>query len=62
MPTGFIGVRALAAAWWSRRRMLLRGESLPLCLADRALELTRSSDAPGLRPELVCGAGPCLLT
>ncbi|GJN17845.1 hypothetical protein PR202_gb04947 [Eleusine coracana subsp. coracana] len=57
MPPGFIGVGTLAAAWWSQRWMLPRGESIQLCLAGRALELARKagSDAPGLRPDLVCG-------
>lgn len=71
MPGSFVdvgcrGARALAAGWWSRRRVLAGSEDLHPSLAVLALELARKAGAGagamGLREDLKCGAGPCLPT
>ena len=71
MPGSFVdvgcrGARALAAGWWSRRRVLAGSEDLHPSLAVRVLELARKAGggagATRLRADLKCGAGPCLST
>jgi len=66
VDVGWRGARALAAGWWSRRRVLAGSEDLHPSLAVLALELARKAGAGagamGLHPDLKCGAGPCLPT